>query len=145
MSHPALLRNGLRVLIVDSNVDSCALLVALFAEYGVKTTTAISVSQALEMIQQTPPDILIAEIILPDDDGYSLMRKVKALEATYGVKVPAIALTVCARKSDRDRALAAGFCRHFAKPINIDELIATIAYITEQPQESQQTLVNSKL
>ncbi|MFN6562459.1 MAG: response regulator [Nostoc sp. ChiSLP01] len=130
---------------MDSHFDSCALLVALFSQYGIKTTTATCISEALEMIQQTPPDLLIGEIMLPDGDGYSLIRKVKALEATYGVEIPAIALTVCARESDRDRALAAGFCRHFAKPINIDELIATIAYITEQTQESQQMFVSSKL
>ncbi|MDZ8183717.1 MAG: response regulator [Nostoc sp. ChiSLP02] len=130
---------------MDSNCDSCALLVVLFAQYGINTTTAFCISEALEMIQQTPPDLLIGEIILPDGDGYSLIRQVKALEATYGLDIPAIALTVCAKQSDRNRALAAGFCRHLTKPINIDELITTIAYITGEAQQSQQMPVNSKL
>ncbi|WP_313954939.1 response regulator [Nostoc sp. FACHB-145] len=130
---------------MDSHFDSCELLVALLAQYKVKTTTATSATEALEIIQQTPPDLLISEIILPDDDGYSLIGKVKAWETNHGVQIPAIAVTVCAKHSDRIQALAAGFCRHLAKPINIEELIATMACVTEQAQDCQQTLVNSQL
>ncbi|BCL36353.1 hypothetical protein NSMS1_28000 [Nostoc sp. MS1] len=117
---------------MDNDFDSCVLLMVLFAEYGVKTTTAICATQALDIIQQAPPDLLISEIMLPDDDGYSFIRKVKAWEKTYGVEIPAIALTVCVKESDRLHALAAGFCRYLVKPINVDELIATIAHITGQ-------------
>jgi two-component system, OmpR family, response regulator len=132
MCHSISLQKGLRVLVVDNDFDSCVLLMTLFAEYGVKTTTAICASQALDMIQQAPPDLLISETILPDDDGYSFIRKVKAWEKTYGVEIPAIALTVCVQESDRLQALTAGFCRYLPKPISIDELVATIAEITGQ-------------
>ncbi|MDZ8027143.1 MAG: response regulator [Nostoc sp. ChiQUE01a] len=135
MCYLASLRKGLRVLVVDSDLDSCELLATLFAEYAVETTTAISATEALEMIQHTQPDILISEIILPDEDGYWLIRKVKTFERTSRVRIPAIALTVCVEKSERIHALTAGFCRHLAKPLNINELIATMASITGHPQE----------
>ena len=128
------LRKGLRVLVVDDHADSRDLLMLLFAEYGVEAIEASCVSESLEIMQQICPDLLISEITLPDEDGYSLMSKVKALESAYNVKIPAIALTVQARESDRRRALAAGFCKHLSKPLDIEQLIATMVCITEQAQ-----------
>lgn len=135
MCHPTSLRKGLRVLVVDPTADSRDLLTALFDTYEVETTTATCVGEALERVQQAPPDLLISEILLPDEDGYSLIRQVKALETTHHSPIPALALTVCARESDRLRALATGFCKHLSKPFDIDELIATVAGITRQAQE----------
>lgn len=135
MCHPASLRKGLRILVVDPTADSRDLLTAVFEEYGVETITAACVSEALEYLQQTRPDLLISEILLPGEDGYSLIRRVRALETTHLPPIPALALTVCARESDRIRALATGFCRHLSKPFDIDELIATVAMITGQTQE----------
>lgn len=130
MCYSALLRKGLRVLVVDGAADARDLLTALFDEYEVETTTATCVSEALEIMQQTRPDLLISEIILPGENGYSLISQVKTFEMTNCVRIPTIALTVCARETDRIHALAAGYCRHLSKPLNIDELIATMACIT---------------
>lgn len=135
MCYSASLRKGLRVLVVDGIADCRDLLRILFDEYDLETTTASSVSEALEIIQQTCPDLLISEIVLPDEDGYSLMRKVKAFEKAYRLQIPTIALTVCAEENARIHALAAGFCRHLPKPLNIDKLITTMACLTEQAQE----------
>lgn len=135
MCYSTLLRKGLRVLVVDGTADCRDLLRILFNQYELETTTATCVSEALEIIQQTCPDLLISEIILPDEDGYSLMRKVKTFEKTYHVQIPAIALTVCAEESARFHALAAGFYRHLPKPLNIDKLIVTMACLTGQTQE----------
>src|SRR6476646_555635 len=119
--------NGLRVLVVDSDPDARYLLTTLFAGYGVETFAATSAETALKILQQAKPDLLISEINLPDEDGYSFVCKVKALAALEKVDIPAIALTVFAKPSDREQALAAGFRQHLAKPVDIDQLIAIVA------------------
>lgn len=134
MCDSASLQQGLRVLVVDGTADSRDLLTILFDQYGVETATATCVSEALEIIQQTHPDLLISEIVLPGEDGYSLMSKVKALETADRLRIPAIAVTALAQESDRLHALAAGFCKHIPKPLDIDQFIATIACITTQAQ-----------
>ena len=126
MDQSSFLKDGLRVLVVDSHPDSIALLSMLFAAYGVETIVATGVEEALALIQQRCPDLLLSELLLPDEDGYSLISKVKALETTDPVRVPSIALTTCASARDRLNAITAGFCTHLPKPLDIDELIATV-------------------
>ncbi|MBW4574121.1 MAG: response regulator [Aphanothece sp. CMT-3BRIN-NPC111] len=126
--------NGLRVLVVDSDLDSRDLLTMVFEEYGVETSTATSASEALAILKQVKPDLLISEICLPKEDGYSLMSKVKAFESAEQVQIPAIALTTYASKGDRACALSVGFCNYLLKPFEIDELIAIVAYLTEHVQ-----------
>jgi CheY-like chemotaxis protein len=118
--------DGLQVLVVDNDPDSRYLLTLVFEEYGVKTIAVTSVGEAIEILKQIRPDLLISELGLPKEDGYSLMRQVKALEIQTQVKIPAIALTVQTFKSDRDRALSVGFYKHLSKPFDIDELIKTV-------------------
>ena len=123
---------GLQVLVVDSDPDSRYLLTILFEEYGVETIAATSALEALEILKQIKPDLLISEIRLPNEDGYSLMDKVKAFESGRHVHIPAIALTVYAREDDRAHALSVGFEEHLPKPFDIDELLATVAGLTRQ-------------
>jgi len=134
MCYHSLPLNGLRVLVVDSDLDSRDLLKIVFEEYGIETIAATSAGEALEILKQVKPDLLISEIGLCDEDGYSLMRKLKALESARRVQIPAIALTVYAREEDRAYALSVGFCQHLSKPFDIDELIAMVACLTEQFQ-----------
>jgi CheY-like chemotaxis protein len=126
--------DGLQVLVVDSDSDSRYLLTMVFEEYGVKTIAATSALEALDILKQVKPDLLISEIRLPNEDGYFLMNKVKALEMQRRVQIPAIALTVYAREDDRTRALSVGFGKHLSKPFDIDELIETVACLTKQVQ-----------
>jgi CheY-like chemotaxis protein len=126
--------DGLQVLVVDSDPDSRYLLTLLFEEYGVKTITATSALEALEVLKQVKLDLLISEIRLPKEDGYSLMRQVKALEMQRQVPIPAIALTVCAREDDRTHALSVGFEEHLPKPFDIDELLAMVTCLTGHVQ-----------
>jgi CheY-like chemotaxis protein len=126
--------NGLRVLVVDSDLDSRVLLTMVFEEYGVETIAATSALEALEIVKQVKPDLLISEISLPNEDGYSLMRKVKALENARQVDIPAIALTTYDGEDDRAHALSVGFEKHLPKPFDIDELIITVACLTKQVQ-----------
>lgn len=91
MCYSTSLQDGVRVLVVDSHPDSCELLVLLLDQCGIETTVATSVSQAIELIHQAPPDLLISEILLPGEDGYSLMHRVKTLETKLHVQIPAIA------------------------------------------------------
>jgi len=121
---------GLQVLVVDSDPDSRYLLTILFEEYGVETIAATSALEALEILKQIKPDLLISELRLPNEDGYSLMDKVKAFEMQRQVEIPAIALTVYAREDDRAHALSVGFGKHLSKPFDIDELIETVACLT---------------
>jgi hypothetical protein len=132
ISHQSLSLNGLQVLVVDSNGDSRDLLAMLFQLYGVEIIPATSVGEALDILEGVQPDLLISEIGLPKEDGYSLMDRVKALEVAKQLQIPAIALTTYARKEDRARALAAGFRKHIAKPFDMDELIATVAHLTRK-------------
>lgn len=118
--------DGLQVLVVDSDADSRYLLTLVFEEYGVKTIGATSVGEAIEILKHITPDLLISELGLPKEDGYSLMRRVKALESGRS-EIPAIALTAHAMESDRSQALSVGFYKHLSKPFDIDELIKTVA------------------
>lgn len=106
--------DGLQVLVVDSDPDSRYLLKLIFEEYGVETIAATSADEALEILKQVKPDLLISEIRLPKENGYSLMHKVQALEMQGQIQIPAwseaipkgIALTVHAREDDRVNALS---------------------------------------
>lgn len=135
MCYSTSLQNGLRVLVVDSDADSCELLVVLLSQYGIETTIATSANEAIAQIHQAPPDLLISEIWLPGEDGYSLIRRVKTLEAKLCVQIPAIALTTMfPGEGNCVDSHEAGFCRHFPKPFNIDELMAAVTLLTRLKQ-----------
>ncbi len=126
--------NGLRVLVVDSNLDSRDLLTMVFEPYGIETIAATSAGEALEILKQVRPDLLISEIRLRKEDGYSLMSKVKALEIAQQVQIPALALTVYARECDRAHALSVGFDRYLSKPFDINELLEIVTCLTLNKQ-----------
>jgi CheY-like chemotaxis protein len=88
---------------------------------------ATSVSEAIEAFEDVKPDVLISDIGMPGEDGYQLIRKVRALAQERGGNIPAIALTAYAGEADRRRVLASGYQVHMAKPIEPSELLQTIA------------------
>jgi CheY-like chemotaxis protein len=130
---PAL--NGVRVLAVDDEADARELLRAILSQCGAEVTVTASVREALDALQQDRFDVLVSDIVMPDENGYGLIRKVRALDAERGGQIPALALTAYARIEDREAAIAAGYQQHAAKPIEPAELaaaVATLAGLGEQ-------------
>ena len=121
--------DGLRILIVDDDADIRDLLTYTLEVCGAEVMAAASADEAISALTEssTPMDILISDIGMPDEDGYALLRRVRALEPENGGGIPAIALTAYARTQDRRAALLAGFQSHVAKPVEAAELIAVIA------------------
>src|SRR5882724_6650130 len=119
---------GLGVLVVDDDPDARDLLKAILEERKAQVTTVASAAEAYETIEWLRPDVIISDIGMPGEDGYSLIRNVRLKEARdrQGWK-PAIALTAHARIEDRLRALSAGYQAHVAKPVEPAELVAVIA------------------
>ncbi len=126
--------DGLKVLVVDDEADTRELLKVGISQCGAEVTTAASAQEALEVIEKARPEILISDIGMPDEDGYELIKKVRALPADGGGRVPAIALTAYARTEDRLRALRAGYQMHVTKPVELSELVAVIASLIQRSQ-----------
>ena len=120
----------LRVMIVDDERDTRDLLRAILENCGSQVQTAASAAEALGLLAEWQPDVLVSDIGMPGEDGYSLIKKVRALEAQTDARIPAIALTAYARVEDRVRALMAGFQVHVPKPIEPVELLAVVASLT---------------
>lgn len=119
--------DGLKVLVVDDEEDTRELIREVLRDCGSEVVTARSVAEALTAIQVHRPDILISDLGMPDEDGYSLITKIRALPADRGGKTPAAALTAYARTEDRLRVLRAGFQFHLPKPVDSAELVTVVA------------------
>jgi PAS domain S-box-containing protein len=121
--------SALRVLVVDDDADSRALIARLLEERGAKVALAASSEQGVGVIANKPFDVLVSDIGMPREDGYTFLRRVRALGKERGGDIPAIAATAYAREADRVRALAGGFSRHIAKPIDPAELAMAVASV----------------
>jgi hypothetical protein len=130
---------GLKVLVVDDETDSRELIIAVLTHCNATVTAVESASEALAAITGMEPDILISDIGMPDEDGYSLIKKVRALPPQSGGRIPAVALTAYARAEDRIKALASGFQMHAPKPIEPAELAAIVASLAERRNNSSTT------
>lgn len=124
--------DGLRILIVDDDADMRDLLSYTLQVCGAQVTNTATAEEAISILTNSsiPQDILISDIGMPNEDGYTLLRRVRALKPEQGGTIPAIALTAFARTVDRTAALLAGFQSHVAKPVEPAELIAVIANLT---------------
>ncbi|MBC5795856.1 PAS domain S-box protein [Sphaerospermopsis sp. LEGE 00249] len=118
---------NVRVLVVDDEADTRNLLTTILGQYGAQVTAVASTQEAMTALSQFHPDILISDIGMPEEDGYTLIRKVRSLPSNEGGKIPAVALTAYARSEDRTQALLAGFQLHIPKPVNPGELAAVVA------------------
>jgi len=132
---PAL--NGVRVLLVDDEADSREFLVAALEECEAKVFAAASASEALEAVSQFKPHVLVSDIGMPLEDGYSLIRKVRQLSPEQGGEIPAIALTAYARAEDRMKAIASGFQMHIPKPVEPAELVTVVASLARHTINSE--------
>ncbi|NMG06207.1 response regulator [Brasilonema sp. UFV-L1] len=117
--------DGLQILVVDDDTDSLVLTTFILNTYGVQTITATSALEALELIKQFIPDILIIDIAMPEVDGYSLIRRIRTLEPPQN-EIPAIALTAIDSEEGCYLALKSGFQSYLIKPTEPDELAAEI-------------------
>ena len=122
---------GLRVLLVDDDTDTCKMLTFALNLLGAETQSSTSVSDAFISLAQRLPDVLLADINMPGEDGYSLISKLRALPPEKGSNIPAIAITAMARPEDSEKVILAGFQAHFPKPIDIEELSVAIASLTK--------------
>ena len=117
---------GLRVLVVDDEPDSLDVVASVLASQGAVVDRATSVRAALAQMLESPPDVLVSDIAMPEEDGYDLIRQVRLLE-DVSTRVSAVALTAYARVEDRVKALSAGFQMHVAKPVSPAELVTVVA------------------
>lgn len=118
---------GTRVLLVDDDTDTRELIGFILKHAGAKVVAVPSAALALETLQRFNPHVLVSDIGMPGEDGYMLIRQVRALEAGKNSPLPAVALTAYAKEEDRRQALLAGFQSHVAKPVEPDELVAVVA------------------
>ncbi|WP_438030663.1 ATP-binding response regulator [Sorangium sp. So ce233] len=124
--------DGLRVLVVDDEDDAGEIAGAMLRELGVEPRVVRSAEEALRALAEFRPDILISDLGMPHEDGFSLMRKVRALPPDAGGAIPAIAVTAYARREDRQRALAAGFQVYLTKPIGAEELSEVVSNLAAE-------------
>jgi signal transduction histidine kinase/DNA-binding response OmpR family regulator len=125
---------GVTIHVVDDDEDACNMLKFAFGLRGARVFTSLSAADAFRSISEQPPDILLADINMPEEDGYSLIKRIRDLSSTTGIDIPAIALTAMARAEDSERALTAGFQMHVPKPVEIDELASTIRQLVRRHQ-----------
>lgn len=127
---------GLRMLVVDNNIDSCDLMTALLQPYGMKVRVAFLVQEALTIFVQWQPDVLVSEIALPNEDGFALIRQVRTLTGMRGKEVLALAVTAYATQEIQKRALSAGFDLWFTKPLDFDEFLGVLSCLLICQQSS---------
>jgi signal transduction histidine kinase/ActR/RegA family two-component response regulator len=117
---------NMRILVVDDEADAREVVATALERCGAEVMVAASAVDALEILERERPDVLVADIEMPGEDGYSLIRKIRVLPGDRGGETPAVALTAYASASDRARLLSAGFSRHVPKPVQPPELISVI-------------------
>jgi PAS domain S-box-containing protein len=118
---------GVHVMLVDDDPDTRDVLSMVLTGVGAEVVAAESAARALDQLESSAPDVIIADIGMPDEDGYSFIQKVRRMSAERGGRAPAIALTAYAREEDRDRAIAAGYQFHLSKPFNPAVVVQTVA------------------
>jgi CheY-like chemotaxis protein len=132
---PAALR-GARVLIVEDEDDTREYVAALLRRGGAEVTGARSAVEAFAEVAKGSFDVLLLDIAMPNEDGYSLLRRIRSLPPARGGRTHAVALTAFARAEDRARALRAGFQNHVAKPVRPNELFAVLAAVVDATKQA---------
>jgi CheY-like chemotaxis protein len=126
-----------RVWIIDDDASGRTMMNRLLAVNGAQVTALASAAEALEMLDEWSPDVIVCDIGMPGMDGYTLMRRIRSREPGRGGNVPAVALTGFAAAEDHERALAAGFQTYFAKPVDPEEFARAIARLVNHDPKSE--------
>lgn len=121
---------GLQVLVIDDETDTREFVAFVLEDSGAVVKAVSSASDALEALQDSKPDVLVSDIGMPEEDGYSLLSTIRFIHPIFGRQMKAIALTAYAREEDRQQALKAGFQVHITKPIDPTNLIAAVASLS---------------
>ncbi|MGH7398815.1 MAG: PAS domain S-box protein [Candidatus Rokuibacteriota bacterium] len=129
---PLVRLDGFRVLVVDDDPDGLNLIAEILGRAGARVETSTSATAAFEQLRSKPPDVLISDIEMPGEDGYALIRRVRALEPAHGGRTAAIAVTAYGRREDRLRAISAGFTMHLPKPVDPAELTTLVASLASR-------------
>lgn len=132
----ALSLEGLRVLVVDDEADARELLNTILTQYGAEVTVVATAGEALEAIQKSQLDVLVSDIGMPGEDGYTLIRKIRAIDPNQGGKIPAVALTAYAGVQDQRQTLSAGFQIHLPKPVNPSQLATALSNLANRNHNS---------
>jgi hypothetical protein len=119
------------VLVVEDEADSRETIKAVLTQGGAEVRASSSAREALEVLEHWKPDVLMSDIGMPNEDGFALIRKVRALTEERGGRIPAAALTAYVKKEDRKLVLAAGYQMHVAKPVGPAELINAVANLSK--------------
>jgi CheY-like chemotaxis protein len=119
------------ILVVEDDPDARELMQAVLEQRGATVHTAESVAIAMELFESVKPDVVVSDIAMPEEDGFALVRQIRALPPERGGNKPIIALSAYAASSDRTRALTAGFSRYLHKPVDFEELVLTIQSVAE--------------
>jgi len=115
------------VLVVDDEPDACELVKRLLEMAGASVSMAASASEAMECILARRPNVVVCDLAMPGEDGYSLIRWLRVLEGSQESGLPALALSAYARSEDRTKAIRSGFQNHLAKPVEPAELLAVVS------------------
>jgi PAS domain S-box-containing protein len=124
---------GIRVLIVEDDQETRDILAAILERGGFSYRVATRASEALSVLDDWQPDVIVSDIGMPDMDGYEFARQLRARPPQLGGQIPALALTAYARAADRDQALDAGYQAHVAKPVDPLDLVRAITELTARP------------
>jgi two-component system, chemotaxis family, CheB/CheR fusion protein len=124
---------GARVLIVEDDPGTREALTQMLGLWGAVVRSAGSAADAMACVEEFRPELLVCDIAMPDEDGYSLLRRIRALGPEHGGDVPALALTALASDEDRRRSAEAGFHVHMAKPVDSDRLVAALGRMRASP------------
>lgn len=123
--------SGIRVLVVDDEVDSRTILAYMLDSYGAETMVVASAREVLTVLESFNPDILVSDIGMPEINGYDLLSQIRALTSERKETLPAIAVTAYAREEDRQKALAAGFQGYISKPVELGKLMEIIVQLAK--------------
>lgn len=120
---------GLKILVVDDDVDTRELIEWVLKRVGAEVKSVGSAREALEALERDKPHLLVSDLAMPQEDGYALLRKIRALPPERGGRIPAIALTAHSLVQDRLQSLRAGFQSHVPKPVVPEELVEVVASV----------------
>jgi CheY-like chemotaxis protein len=132
---------GIAVLIVDDDAETRELLQAIVSNARAEAIVTASAKEAFDVFERRRPDLIVSDIGMPAEDGYSLIRRIRSRSAADGGRTPAVALTAHARSDDRERSLRAGSQYHLAKPVAPAELLAVVRALVGETGASREAVL----